>query len=112
MGRRESRYPTGVSRRPAVAAILDGDVTGRGLDPKLVSTLRNPDGLVQGCDQRTHSKGTMSFVLHPHVQSMTGRWVVLSYDGAIATGWASMAKTQEEAQRLMHEFKQRSLAPA
>jgi hypothetical protein len=43
---------------------------------------------------------------------MTGRGVGLSYDGSIVTGWASMAKTQEEAQRLMHELKLRPLAPA
>ena len=54
----------------------------------------------------------MYLVLHPHGQSMTGRWVGLSYDGALVTGWTSMAKTQEEAKRLMHELKQRPLAPA
>ena len=43
---------------------------------------------------------------------MTGRWVALSYDGSIVTGWASMAKTQEEAQRLMHELKHCPLASA
>src|SRR5450759_3474896 len=29
------------------------------------------------------SKGTMYFVVHPHGQTMTGRWVGLSYDGPI-----------------------------
>ena len=28
------------------------------------------------------------------------------------TGWSAMAKTQEEADRLMHELKQRPMAPA
>jgi hypothetical protein len=54
----------------------------------------------------------MYLVLHPHGQSMTGRWVGLSYDGALVTGWSAMAKTQEEADRLMHELKQRPMAPA
>jgi len=54
----------------------------------------------------------MYLVLHPRSQSMTGRWVDLSYEGALVTGWASMAKTQEEAERLMHELKQRPLASA
>jgi transcriptional regulator with XRE-family HTH domain len=63
-------------------------------------------------DQAIRSKGTMYLVLHPHGQSMTGRWVGLSYDGALVTGWSAMAKTQEEADRLMHELKQRPLAPA
>jgi len=63
-------------------------------------------------DQAIRSKGTMYLVLHPHGQSMTGRWVGLSYDGALVTGWSAMAKTQEEAERLMHELKQRPMAPA
>ena len=63
-------------------------------------------------DQAIRSKGTMYLVLHPHGQSMTGRWVGLSYDGALVTGWSSMAKTEEEAKRLMLELKQRPLAPA
>ena len=54
----------------------------------------------------------MYLVLHPRSQSMTERWVGLSYEGALVTGWASMAKTQEEAERLMHELKQRPLASA
>ena len=63
-------------------------------------------------DQAIRSKGTMYLVLHPHGQSMSGRWVGLSYDGALVTGWSAMAKTQEEADRLMHELKQRPMAPA
>jgi len=63
-------------------------------------------------DQAIRSKGTMYLVLHPHGQSMTGRWVGLSYDGALVTGWSAMAKTREEADRLMHELKQRPMAPA
>lgn len=63
-------------------------------------------------DQAIRSKGTMYLVLDPRSQSMTGRWVDLSYEGALVTGWASMAKTQEEAERLMHELKQRPLASA
>ena len=63
-------------------------------------------------DQAIRSKGTMYLVLHPHGQSMTGRWVGLSYDGALVTGWSAMAKTQEEADRLMHEFKRRPMVPA
>jgi transcriptional regulator with XRE-family HTH domain len=63
-------------------------------------------------DQAIRSKGTMYLVLHPHGQSMTGRWVGLSFDGALVTGWSAMAKTQEEADRLMHELKHRPMAPA
>ena len=48
-------------------------------------------------EQAVRSKGTMYFVIHPQGQSMTGRWVGLSYDGAIVTGWATMAKTEAAA---------------
>ena len=72
-----------------------------------------PIGWYAADDQAIRSKGAMyPFVLHPHGQSMTGRWVGLSYDGAIVTGWTSMAKTQEEAQRLMQELKLRPMTPA
>lgn len=33
------------------------------------------------------SKGTMYFVLHQHGLHMVGRWVGLSYDGPIISGW-------------------------
>ncbi|WP_433609566.1 hypothetical protein ACQP2P_38680 [Dactylosporangium sp. CA-139114] len=39
----------------------------------------------------------MYFVLHPHGQRMSGRWVGLSYDGKIVTGWGAMGRTAEEA---------------
>ena len=58
-------------------------------------------------DQSTRSKGTMYFVIHPHGQSMSGRWVGLSYDGAIVSGWASMAKTEEEAGRRVQDLMDR-----
>ena len=47
-------------------------------------------------DGSVRSKGTMYFVLHPHGISMTGRWVGLSYDGKIVTGWGAWrtAKTK------------------
>jgi len=55
-------------------------------------------------DQGPRSKGTLCLVLDPDGQSMTGRWVGLSHDGAIVTGWACIAKTTEQAQRRIHEL--------
>lgn len=52
-------------------------------------------------DGSVRSKGTMYFVLHPHGVNMSGRWVGLSYDGAIVTGWGSAARTEEEARTVM-----------
>ena len=46
-------------------------------------------------------KGTMYFVLHPHGQRMSGRWVGLSNDGKIVTGWGSMAKEHDDAEAVI-----------
>ncbi|GAA3271350.1 helix-turn-helix transcriptional regulator [Dactylosporangium vinaceum] len=54
-------------------------------------------GWYAATDGSVRSKGTMYFVLHPHGQRMSGRWVGISYDGKIITGWGSMARTADEA---------------
>lgn len=51
------------------------------------------------------SKGTLYFVLHPHGIHLRGRWVGMSYDGPIETGWAAMAHTEQEARQLIDSFK-------
>jgi len=53
------------------------------------------------------SKGTMYFVLHQHGIHMVGRWVGLSYDGPIVTGWGAIARTQEEVVALMNELREK-----
>lgn len=50
--------------------------------------------------------------MHPHGQSMTGRWAGLSYDGQIVTGWAAIAKTEEVVIHVMGELAQRPVVPA
>jgi transcriptional regulator with XRE-family HTH domain len=57
-------------------------------------------------DGSVRSKGTMYYVTHPHGLSMTGRWVGLSYDGRIVTGWSSMAKGEDEARGLVAKLKE------
>jgi transcriptional regulator with XRE-family HTH domain len=57
-------------------------------------------------DGSVRSKGTMYFVMHPQGLSMTGRWVGLSYDGLIITGWASMAKSEDEVRELVAKLKE------
>jgi hypothetical protein len=48
----------------------------------------------------------MYFVLHQHGIYMTGRWVGLSYDGPVVTGWGAIARTQEEVVDLMNTLRQ------
>lgn len=57
-------------------------------------------------DGPVRSKGTLYFVLHPHGISMSGRWVGLSYDGKIMTGWGTAARTEEEALSLNAQLRE------
>ncbi|TQM80011.1 helix-turn-helix protein [Saccharothrix saharensis] len=56
-------------------------------------------------DGSVRSKGTMYFVLHPHGISMEGRWVGLSYDGKVVTGWGSLGRDEEQARTLIDQLK-------
>jgi len=51
------------------------------------------------------SKGTLYFVLHPQGLHLRGRWVGMSYDGPIESGWATMAHSEDEAAQLMDGLK-------
>lgn len=57
-------------------------------------------------DGPVRSKGTMYFVLHPHGVNLSGRWVGLSYDGKVITGWGAAAKSEEEVRELIGKLKQ------
>ena len=61
-------------------------------------------------DQSVRSNGTMYFVLHPHGQQITGRWVGLSYDGKVVTGWGAMAHTELEARHLIDQLREAASA--
>jgi transcriptional regulator with XRE-family HTH domain len=67
-------------------------------------------GWYAAADGSVRSKGTMYFVLHPHGQSMRGRWVGVSYDGKIVTGWGGMARSEEEARSIIDGLKQGTTA--
>jgi hypothetical protein len=58
------------------------------------------------------SKGTMYFTLHQHGQRMTGRWVGLSCDGPIITGWGAIAGTEEEVLALMDGLREKGRVQA
>jgi transcriptional regulator with XRE-family HTH domain len=63
-------------------------------------------GWYAASDGSVRSKGTMYFVMHPHGISMSGRWVGLSYDGQIVTGWGSLARTEDEAREVIGQLKE------
>jgi transcriptional regulator with XRE-family HTH domain len=55
-------------------------------------------------DGAVRSKGTMYFVTDAHGLHLRGRWVGLSYDGKIITGWAAMALDEDEPGRLIEDL--------
>lgn len=64
-------------------------------------------GWYAALDGSVRSKGTMYFVLHPHGQKMYGRWVGISYDGKIVTGWGGMARDADGAGDAIRELESR-----
>jgi hypothetical protein len=51
-------------------------------------------------DAAVRSKGALYLALHPHGTYAWGRWVGMSYDGAVITGWGAIARTEEEANKV------------
>ena len=62
-------------------------------------------GWYAAADGAVRSKGTMYFVLHPHGQHMSGRWVGMSYDGNIVSGWGAMARDADTATSIIKNLK-------
>jgi transcriptional regulator with XRE-family HTH domain len=62
-------------------------------------------GWYAAADGSVRSKGTMYFVLHPHGQRLSGRWVGMSYDGNIVSGWGAMARDADSATQIIDSLK-------
>src|SRR6516165_3538782 len=54
-------------------------------------------GWYRSTDAAVRSKGALYLALHTHGTYAWGRWVGLSYDGEVITGWGVMARTSDEA---------------
>jgi len=54
-------------------------------------------GWYRSTDAAVRSKGTMYLALHPHGTHAWGRWVGMSYDGLVMTGWGAIARDEDEA---------------
>jgi transcriptional regulator with XRE-family HTH domain len=61
-------------------------------------------GWYHATDSAVRSKGTIYFALHPHGTHATGRWVGMSYDGPVITGWGAMARTEEEVRKVVQDL--------
>jgi transcriptional regulator with XRE-family HTH domain len=61
-------------------------------------------GWYRSTDGAVRSKGTMYLTLHPHGTHAWGRWVGMSYDGLVISGWGAMARTDDKARQLVQEL--------
>jgi transcriptional regulator with XRE-family HTH domain len=69
-------------------------------------------GYYAAADGNVRSKGTMYLVLHAHGEHAHGRWVGLSYDGPVISGYATLAPTQDDAQAAMTRILEQAGTPA
>jgi transcriptional regulator with XRE-family HTH domain len=61
-------------------------------------------GWYRSIDEAVRSKGTLYLALHPHGDHAWGRWVGMSYDGVVISGWGSLARTQEQANQIVRNL--------
>jgi transcriptional regulator with XRE-family HTH domain len=61
-------------------------------------------GWYRSTDAAVRSKGSLYLALHPHGTYAWGRWVGMSYDGEVVTGWGAIARTDDEAHRVVKDL--------
>jgi transcriptional regulator with XRE-family HTH domain len=61
-------------------------------------------GWYRSTDAAVRSKGALYLALHPHGTCAWGRWVGMSYDGEVITGWGGMARSEEEAHKVVQDL--------
>jgi transcriptional regulator with XRE-family HTH domain len=83
-------------------APAEGSYTWRGEtrlwdNEALIGWYRSTEGAVR-------SKGAMYLALHPHGEHAWGRWVGMSYDGVVVTGWGAIARAEEVAGKVVQNL--------
>lgn len=61
-------------------------------------------GWYRSTDAAVRSKGSMYLALHPHGTHAWGRWVGMSYDGHVITGFGAIARTEEETRKIIQDL--------
>jgi transcriptional regulator with XRE-family HTH domain len=61
-------------------------------------------GWYRSTDAAVRSKGSLYLALHPHGTHAWGRWVGMSYDGTVITGWGAIARGEEEADKIVQDL--------
>lgn len=69
-------------------------------------------GWYRSTDGAVRSKGTMYLALHNHGDHAWGRWVGMSYDGTVISGWGAMARTEEQARSVVQDLIDTEGAPS
>jgi hypothetical protein len=55
-------------------------------------------------DGAVRSKGAIYLTVDPHGNRAWGRWVGMSYDGLVVTGWGAMARTEDESHQAVQDL--------
>jgi transcriptional regulator with XRE-family HTH domain len=58
-------------------------------------------GWYRSTDAAVRSKGTLYLALHQHGEYAWGRWVGMSYDGPVVSGWGAIARTEDQAHQVV-----------
>jgi hypothetical protein len=61
-------------------------------------------GWYRSTEGAVRSKGTMYLALHPHGEHAWGRWTGMSYDGVVVTGWGAIARTEDQAHKVVQDL--------
>jgi transcriptional regulator with XRE-family HTH domain len=61
-------------------------------------------GWYHSTDAAVRSKGTMYLALHPHGTHAWGRWVGMSYDGPVVTGYGAIARKEDQVHKLVSDL--------
>ena len=61
-------------------------------------------GWYRSTDAAVRSKGALYLALHPHGTHAWGRRVGMSYDGEVITGWGAIARTEEDAAKVVQDL--------
>jgi transcriptional regulator with XRE-family HTH domain len=61
-------------------------------------------GWYRSTEGATRSKGTMYLALHQHGEYAWGRWVGMSYDGLVITGWGAIARSEALAHKVVQDL--------
>ncbi|WP_395109219.1 helix-turn-helix domain-containing protein [Actinomadura sp. SCN-SB] len=61
-------------------------------------------GWYRSTDAAVRSKGSLYLALHPHGNQAHGRWVGMSYDGPVITGWGAIARSEDAARGVVQDL--------